>query len=66
MTTMGAQTTIMHLFRNFVDKPAGDSIFMRRPAADGFAYQGFNFPKAAWGGQLKYRLRRSTARAARS
>ena len=55
----GAQTTIIHLFRNFVDGPQGKSIFMRRPGADGFAYQGFNFPKAAWGGQLKNRLERS-------
>jgi hypothetical protein len=39
-----------------VDGPQGDSIFMRRPGANGFAYQGFNFPKAAWGGQLKTRL----------
>jgi hypothetical protein len=52
----GAQTTIIHLFRSFPDRAQGDSIFMRRPAANGFAYQGFNFPKAAWGGQLKSRL----------
>ncbi len=52
----GAQTTIIHLFRNYVDGPQGDSPFMRRPGRDGFAYQGFNVPKAAWGGQLKYRL----------
>lgn len=52
----GAQTTIVHLFRTYVDRPQGDSPFMRRPGKDGFAYQGFNVPKAAWGGQLKYRL----------
>lgn len=52
----GAQTTIVHLFRNFVSEAQGDSIFMRRPAGDGFAYQGFNFPKSAWGGQLKTRF----------
>lgn len=57
----GAQTTIIHLFRTFVDEPQGESIFMRRPAADGFAYQGFNFPKSAWGGQLKYRLEKADA-----
>lgn len=52
----GAQTSIVHLFRGFVSKPQGDSIFMRRPGGDGFAYQGFNYPKSAWGGQLKSRL----------
>ncbi len=52
----GAQTTIWHLFRNYVDGPQGDSVFMRRPGAGGFAYQGFNFAKAAWGGQLRDRL----------
>jgi len=57
----GAQTTIIHLFRTFVDGPQGESIFMRRPGANGFAYQGFNFPKAAWGGQLKYRLEKADA-----
>lgn len=59
----GAQTTIIHLFRNYVDEPQGDSVFMRRPGADGFAYQGFNFPKAAWGGQLKERLEKSDEQA---
>ncbi len=49
----GAETTIWHLFRNYVDGPQGDSIFARRPGKDGFAYQAFNFPKAAWGGQLR-------------
>lgn len=52
----GAQTTIVHLFRSYVAEPQGKSVFMRRPGADGFAYQGFNVPKAAWGGQLKSRL----------
>jgi hypothetical protein len=52
----GAQTSIVHLFRNFVSEPQGDSIFMRRPGGNGFSYQGFNYPKAAWGGQLKSRL----------
>jgi hypothetical protein len=52
----GAQTTVIHLFRNYVDGPQGDSPMFRRPGAHGVAYQGFNFPKAAWGGQLKERL----------
>jgi hypothetical protein len=54
----GAQTTILHLFRTYVDGPHGPSIFMRRKGGDGWAYQGFNFPKGAWGGQLKYRLQK--------
>ncbi len=49
----GAETTIWHLFRTYVDGPQGDSVFARRPGKDGFAYQAFNFPKAAWGGQLR-------------
>lgn len=52
----GAQTTILHLFRNYVDGPQGDKITFRRPGRKGWAYQGFNFPKASWGGQLKDRL----------
>lgn len=54
----GAQTTIVHLFRTYVDKPEGESVLMRRPGGGGFSYQGFNFPKAAWGGQLKFALER--------
>ena len=49
----GAQTTIIHLFRNYVAGPQGDNPRFRRPGSNGVAYQGFNFPKAAWGGQLK-------------
>jgi hypothetical protein len=52
----GAATTIIHLFRNYVDSAQGDSILFRRPGGNGVAYQGFNYPKAAWGGQLKERL----------
>ncbi|MEM7275133.1 MAG: hypothetical protein AAF547_18775 [Actinomycetota bacterium] len=52
----GAQTTIIHLFRNYVDGPQGESATFRRPGGNGVAYQGFNFPKAAWGGQLKEQL----------
>ncbi len=52
----GAQTTIIHLFRNYVSGPQGDSATFRRPGSNGVAYQGFNFPKAAWGGQLKEQL----------
>ncbi len=52
----GSQTTIIHLFRNYVNGPQGDSAMFRRPGNNGVAYQGFNFPKAAWGGQLKEQL----------
>ena len=52
----GASTTIIHLFRNYVSGPQGDSATFRRPGGNGVAYQGFNFPKAAWGGQLKTQL----------
>lgn len=52
----GARTSILHLFRTYIPGPHGDSLFMRRRGGDGFAYQGFNWPKASWGGQLKDRL----------
>lgn len=52
----GAQTRIVHLFRNYVGGPQGDSATFRRPGANGFAYQGFNYPKSAWGGQLRDKL----------
>lgn len=52
----GAQTTILHLFRNYVHGPQGDDPKFRRDGRNGFAYQGFNYPKAAWGGQLKEQL----------
>ncbi|MGD9571694.1 MAG: hypothetical protein AB7V62_07425 [Thermoleophilia bacterium] len=54
----GAQTRIVHLFRNYVSGPQGDSIFFRRPGANGFAYQGFNFAKSAWGGQYRLKMER--------
>lgn len=52
----GAETRIVHLFRNYPDGPQGDSVFFRRPARKGWSYQAFNYPKAAWGGQLRDRL----------
>ncbi len=48
----GAQTTIFHLFRNYVAGPVGPPRF-RRKGENGFAYQGFNFARAAWGGTVK-------------
>ena len=52
----GAQTRIVHVFRTFVTGSHGPSIFMRRRGGDGWAYQGFNYPKSVWGGQLKSRM----------
>ena len=52
----GAQTTIIHLFRTYVSEPQGEKATFRRPGKKGWAYQGFNFPKAAWGGQLRDKL----------
>ncbi len=56
---LGLQTQIVHLFRTYVDRPHGTGIFKRRKGADGWAYQGFNYPKSVWGGQLKQQVRKS-------
>jgi hypothetical protein len=56
----GAQTTILHLFRTYVEGPerkAGN--FGRRRGGHGWAYQGFNWPKSAWGGQWKQKFERA-------
>jgi hypothetical protein len=53
----GAQTQIVHLFRTYVGGSHGPSVFMRRRGGDGWAYQGFNYPKSVWGGQLKAKMR---------
>lgn len=52
----GTRTRIIHLLRTYVDGSQGPSPFKRRRGGHGFAHQGFNWPKAAWGGQLKVRL----------
>jgi hypothetical protein len=54
----GARTTIIHLFRTYVDGARGPSVFMRRPGGHGWSYQGFNWPKSTWGGQLLYQMER--------
>ncbi|WP_344508894.1 hypothetical protein [Dactylosporangium maewongense] len=54
----GLQTTVVHLFRTFVTGAHGPHLWARRKGGDGFAYQGFNYPKSVWGGQLKARMRR--------
>jgi hypothetical protein len=59
----GAQTQIVHVFRTYIDGPNDGigserpRVFMRRKGGDGWAYQGFNYPKSVWGGQLKQRMR---------
>jgi len=54
----GAQTKIIHIFRTFVTGAHGPNLWMRRRGGDGWAYQGFNYPKSVWGGQLKAEMRR--------
>lgn len=54
----GTDVQIVHLFRTFITGAHGPSIFMRRSGGDGWAYQGFNYPKSAWGGQLKAEMRK--------
>ncbi|MBM3682983.1 MAG: hypothetical protein FJW83_00365 [Actinobacteria bacterium] len=49
----GAQTQILHLFRTYIDGKNAQNGPSRRKGSMGFAYQGFNWPKGAWGGQLK-------------
>lgn len=49
-----APTTVLHLFRTFVTGTQDrGGPFYRRKGGGGFAYQGFNWPKGSWGGQLK-------------
>lgn len=52
----GAQTQILHLFRNYVSSAQGEKLTFRRRGYDGFAYQGFNYPKGCWGGQQRQKL----------
>jgi hypothetical protein len=54
----GLQTRILHVFRTFVTGAHGPHVWMRRRGGDGWAYQGFNYPKSVWGGQLKDRVRK--------
>jgi len=57
------QTQIVHVFRTFVDadhSPNEQSLraWNKRKGSNGFAYQGFNYPKSVWGGQLKAEMRK--------
>ena len=51
-------TDIVHLFRTYISSSHGPNQWMRRKGGNGFAYQGFNYPKSVWGGQLKAKMRR--------
>ena len=52
----GQPTRIIHLLRTYVSGAHGPRRWARRRGQDGFAYQGFNYPKSVWGGQLKARV----------
>jgi hypothetical protein len=52
------KTNIVHIFRTFITGPHGPHLWMRRKGGDGWAYQGFNYPKSVWGGQLKAQMRK--------
>jgi len=55
---LGLSTEIVHLFRTYITSSHGPNAWNRRKGAHGFAYQGFNYPKSVWGGQLKSEMRR--------
>ena len=63
----GLKTNIIHIFRTYVTGAHGRHLWMRRRGGDGWAYQGFNYPKSVWGGQLKAEMRKldGPARAAK-
>jgi hypothetical protein len=54
----GLSTEIVHLFRTYIAGSHGPNAWSRRRGGNGFAYQGFNYPKSVWGGQLKSRIRK--------
>jgi hypothetical protein len=51
-------TNIIHIFRTYIEGTHGPHPWMRRKGGRGWAYQGFNYPKSVWGGQLKARMRK--------
>ncbi|HEY0641666.1 MAG TPA: hypothetical protein VGD67_28905 [Pseudonocardiaceae bacterium] len=55
----GLHTEIVHVFRTFYEGKHGPNQWWRRRGKHGFAYQGFNYPKSAWGGQLWSAMRRT-------
>lgn len=54
----GAKTQIWHIFRNYVDAAQGTR-YKKRKGRNGFAYQGFNYPKSGWGGQMYDQMMRT-------
>ena len=58
------QVQIIHIFRTFVTGAHGPHLWSRRKGGDGWAYQGFNYPKSVWGGQLKAGMRKLDGRGA--
>lgn len=54
----GSPTQIVHLLRTYVAGSHGPSALMRRRGGNGWAYQGFNWPKSSWGGHANARLRK--------
>jgi hypothetical protein len=55
---LGAQTEILHLFRTYYSGRHNQWGRSKRRGAHGFAFQGFNAPKSAWGGQHRQQLER--------
>ncbi|WP_449065544.1 hypothetical protein [Planomonospora algeriensis] len=54
----GLKTQVVHIFRTFVTGSHGPHVWARRKGGNGWAYQGFNYPKSVWGGQLKAEMRK--------
>ncbi len=57
----GLQTQIVHLFRTTSIATTARNACTpgrKRKGSNGFAYQGFNYPKSVWGGQLKAEMRK--------
>ncbi|WP_089205513.1 hypothetical protein [Streptosporangium subroseum] len=55
---LNLKTQIIHIFRTFVTGSHGPNAWSRRKGGNGWAYQGFNYPKSVWGGQLKAEMRK--------
>ena len=53
----GRPVQIVHVLRTYFAGPHGRQGPARRHGQDGFAYQGFNYPKSVWGGQLRAKIR---------
>ncbi len=54
-----SQVEVVHLFRNYADASSEQGPPPRRNTYLGFAYQPFNLPKSAFGGQLADQLERT-------